>query len=287
MPRWVSKALSVTPGLVVSTVLTIMVGAVLPPAAGLAVFLVGLGVAVLLAAGVGEAPAVRVLFRAQRLSAGQLLILGPALTLLCQQGLGPPLVEIRVRRGGPAVTAGGVGRHTVVVSCGLIEALGDAQLPPEQAAAVVAHAAAVVRGGWVRLDPLIAFWSWPWQVLRGFAAGVARAGAGVPLTSLAWRWRVLVMGIATVQTATTQGPRWLAVLLGALTTVSYAAPVWAAHWQQQLVDAGDVAIMDAGLGPALAAFLRRCPPCPGTRARISRLAPDQPGRPVLALVRTR
>ena len=61
MVRWMVKASAVIPALAVSTVVTSMVGATLPPVAGLALFVGGLVTGVLLLAGVGEPAAARVL----------------------------------------------------------------------------------------------------------------------------------------------------------------------------------------------------------------------------------
>jgi hypothetical protein len=100
------------------------------------------------------------------------------------------VIELRVRTEPAAVGAGGFGRRTVVVSSALVHANVDGTLPSEQVAAVIAHAAGLVRGGWVRTDPVIGFWSLPWLVLRGLADGLARAGRRLTPTSLAWRCRV-------------------------------------------------------------------------------------------------
>jgi uncharacterized protein YqgC (DUF456 family) len=63
-----SQALARSPGLFVSTVLTCMVGAVLPPLPGLTLFVGGLALLVVLCAGGAERPAVRLLGRARVLS---------------------------------------------------------------------------------------------------------------------------------------------------------------------------------------------------------------------------
>lgn len=284
MPRWTSKALAVTPGLLVSTVLTTMIGAVLPALAGLVVFWVGLAVAALLGVGLGERFAARVLFRARRPSPGQLEVLAPAITLLCRQGLGPPVVTALVQPGVRAVAAGGVGRRSLVVSSGLLEALAQRQLPADQAAAVMAHAVGLVRGGFVRADALIAFWSLPWQLLRELVSGVSRAGARLPLTALAWRLRVIVAGIAVVQ-ATVAGHLWVGAVIAAVTAVSYAAPVWESRWQAILVAAGDETVLLHGLGVAMSTFLRRCPSTVSIQARVFRLERGV-ARPALGVVPT-
>ncbi len=62
------KVLAYGPPVAVSTVLTFVVGAVLPATLGLALFVVGLATMVALLLGAGESAAVRILFRARDLS---------------------------------------------------------------------------------------------------------------------------------------------------------------------------------------------------------------------------
>ena len=73
MPRWMVKALAVTPALAVSTVVTSMVGATLPPLAGSILFVGGLVVGVLLVAGAGESAAARVLLASRPARAEELV----------------------------------------------------------------------------------------------------------------------------------------------------------------------------------------------------------------------
>lgn len=278
MPRWVSKALAVGPGLLVSTVLTWMVGALLPPLAGLALFVGGLLAAGLLLAGRFESAAAWALLASRPARPGELDDLAPALTLLCRAGLGPPLIELRVRPGVPAVMAGGMGRRTAVISSGLLEALADGALPQEQAAAVIGHAAALTRSGWVRCDAVIAFWSLPWQLLHAVVTVVATIGRRLPLTTLAWRARAVVIAIAVVQHLQ-QGLPALAVLIGVVGALSYAIPAWERRWHTRMVTAGDRLTVQAGLAGPLAAYLRRCPATPAVRSRLRGIT-TAPARPI-------
>ncbi len=65
------KVLAYGPAVVVSMVLTFVVGAVLPPTVGLALFVGGLATMVALLLGAGESAAVRFLFRAGILSSAE------------------------------------------------------------------------------------------------------------------------------------------------------------------------------------------------------------------------
>jgi len=183
------------------------------------------------------------------------------------------LVRLRVRVGEASIGAAGMGRQTVVVSQGLVAAVEDGSLPVDQAAAVIAHAAGLVRGGWVRHDPVLGFWTLPWQLVRGVAQAIAAGGRRLPLTTVAWRLRGVVIGIAAIQSAQAHQVG-LALLIAGIGVISYAMPVWDRHWQRALLDAGDRAVREAGLAAAMAAFLRRCPSTAGSRARVRALEPS-------------
>ncbi|MGV1009112.1 MAG: hypothetical protein ACOYBY_10980 [Dermatophilaceae bacterium] len=285
MARWMVKALAVAPGLVVSTVVTSMVAALLPALAGAGVFVGGLAVTLLLS-GRGERAAARVLLLSRPARPEELRLLAPALTMLCRAGLGPPVIELRVRQGVMSVGAGGMGRRTVAVSAGLLEAVADRVLPQQQAAAVIAHAAAITRDGWVRRDAAIAFWSLPWQVMQGVVAAVTSVGRRVPMTTFAWRMRAVVIAIAAVLNVQTAQPI-LAALVAALGVLSYAVPHWQRQWQRAMITAGDQALVTAGFAAPWAAFLRRCPPCPTLRRRLRDVDPADPVRPRGAALRGR
>src|SRR5665811_983480 len=117
-----SQALARSPGLFVSTALTCMVGALLPPLPGLMLFVGGLALMFVLCEGGLERPAVRLLGRARALSEAEAVALAPAIALLCQKGLGPPAVELYARDGEVGISAGAAGRHSVVVSSGFLQA---------------------------------------------------------------------------------------------------------------------------------------------------------------------
>lgn len=94
-----SQALARSPGLLVSTVLSCMVGAVLPPLPALTLFVGGLALMVVLCAGGLERPAVRLLCHARAFSEAEAVALAPSIALLCQKSIGPPVVELYARDG--------------------------------------------------------------------------------------------------------------------------------------------------------------------------------------------
>jgi len=194
-----SQALARSPGLVVSTVLTCMVGALLPPLPGLTLFVGGLALTVVLCAGGLERPAVLLLGRARGLSEAEAAALAPAIALLCQKGLGPPAVEFYARNGEVGISAGAAGRRSVVVSAGLLQAAQLGQLPADQATGVITAAVARIRLGQTGFDVAVEFWTIPWQLVRAFALAISETVSLFPLAQFAWRIRFVVATAAAAQ----------------------------------------------------------------------------------------
>lgn len=285
----VAKVLAYAPGVILSTVLTMVVGAVLPALVGWVVFVGGLLTAVALLGGVAEPVAVRVFYRARGLTAAENAALAPAMVLLCQRGLGPPVVDLWVEVRSGLVAAGGVGRRSVVVSGGMVAAVRGGQLPPDQAAAILAHAAGVVRAGATRSDPALLFWTMPWQILRGLSQGLARAFSSLPLVGSMWRLRFVLGVIVAVQSWQEGSPAARAAggFAIVVVAVSYLMPRWESAWATTVRDLGDEQVKQAGLGEPLSRFLRRCSSSPAMFERIHRLRMGSDlSRPGLAVVAT-
>ena len=277
-----SQALARSPGLLVSTVLTCLVGALLPPLPGLTLFVGGLGVTVVMCAGGLERPAVRLLGRARVLSEAETAALAPAIAQLCQKGLGPPAVEFYARDGEVAISAGAAGRHSVVVSAGLLQAAQLGQLPADQAAGVIAAAVGRIRLGQTRFDVAVEFWTIPWQLVRAVCLAIAKMVGLFPLTRLAWRIRFVVAAAAAAQSVA-EGRIAAGVVVAVFIALTYLAPRWQRQWDMRSQDDSDRFVADHELGDALGRFLRRCPPEPPTLERIHRLT-GPAVRPSLALV---
>jgi hypothetical protein len=276
-----SQALARSPGLVVSTVLTCMVGALLPSLPGLTLFAGGLALTVVLCAGGLERPAVRLLGRARALSEAEAAALAPAIALLCQKGLGPPAVDLYARDGEVGISAGAAGRRSVVVSAGLLHAAQLGQLPADQATGVITAAVARIRLGQTRFDIAAEFWTIPWQLARAVCVAVAKTVGSFPLTRFTWRIRFVVATVAVAQSlpdGRIAGGGVVAVFIA----LTYLAPRWQRQWDIRSQDDSDRFVADHELGKALGRFLRRCPPEPRTVERIHRLT--GPVRPSLALV---
>ena len=280
--RGMSQALARSPGLVVSTVLTCMVGALLPPLLGLTLFFGGLALTVVLCAGGLERPAVRLLGRARVLNEAEAAALTPATALLCQKGIGPPVVELYARDGEVGISAGAAGRHSVVVSSGLLQAAQLGQLPVDQAAGVIAAAVGRIRLGQTKFDVAVEFWTSPWQLVRTVSLAIAKTVGMLPLTQFAWRIRFVVAAVAVVQSVP-DGRIAAGVVVAVFITLSYMAPRWQHEWDERSQDDTDRFVAFHELGDALGWFLRRCPPEPRTLERIHHLT-GSVVRPSLALV---
>jgi hypothetical protein len=277
-----SQALARSPGLVVSTVLTCMVGALLPPLPGLTLFAGGLGLAVVLCAGGLERPAIRLLGHARGLSEAEAAALAPAIALLCQKDIGPPTVGLYARDGEVGISAGAAGRRSVVVSAGLLQAAQMGQLPADQAAAVIAAAIGRIRLGQTRFDVAVEFWTIPWQLLRAVCLVIAKTIGLSPLTEFAWRIRFVVAAVAVAQSVA-DGRIAAGVVVAVFIALTYLAPRWQRQWDARSQDDSDRFVADHNLGGPLGQFLRRCPPKPRTIERIQRLT-GPVIRPSLALV---
>jgi len=275
------KLLAYGPAVVVSMVLTFLVGAVLPATVGLVLFVGGLATMVALLLGAGESPAVRLLFRARDLSSAEAAALAPAVALLCQHGVPMGALRLHVQDGAVPIAAGGAGRRTVVVSAGLVAAVRDRQLPVEQAAAVLGHGAGVVLSGAVRSDPALEFWTLPWQALRGLAQGLSRAFRWLPLVRWAWRGRFILAVIAAAQAGAAQ--QWLvAAVIALVGALSYLVSLWERPWARTIRELGDEQVRQVGLAEALSRFLLRCSSSPQVHERVNALAgPAERPQPAL------
>lgn len=276
------KVLTCAPAVVVSVMMTFVLGSVLPPLAGFAVFVVGLSVMLALLVGWGEPLAARLLFRARVLSEAEVGALAPAVAMLSQRGIPMDRLDVRVQRDAVPIAAGGVGRRTLVVTGGLVGAIRDGQLPVDQAAAVLGHGAGVVLSGAVRSDPALEYWTLPWQLTRGFAGALVRPFRRLPLVGLAWKGRFVVALVAAVQAVAAE-QTVVAVVLVTLCALSYLLGAGEEAWAATLREIGDERVRQACLADALARFLLRCSSSAATHERVHALTgPAQLAR--LALV---
>ena len=265
-----SQALARSPGLAVSTVLTCMVGALLAPLAGLTLFVGGLALTVVLCAGGLERPAVRLMGHARDFSEAEAAALAPAMALLCQKGLGPPVVDLYARDCELGIRASAAGRRSVVVSVGLLRACQLGQLRADQAAGVIAAEVGRIRLGQTRFDVVVEFWTIPWQLVRAVCLAIAKTVDLFPLTRFAWRIRFVVAAVAVAQSVA-DGRIAAGVVVAVFIALTYLAPRWQRQWDIRCQDDADRFVAAHGLGDALGRFLRRRPPRRRTLERIHHL----------------
>lgn len=268
MTVWL-KALMIGPPMLVSAALYPVALASMPAPVAVAAAALLTGVLGVLACGTGEGVAIRVLWGGRRLRGEELEDLAAARTVLCRAGLGPPSVELRVRRD-PAVAAFGAGRRTVVMSTGLVAAVADGRVPADQAAAVLAHASAVVRSGAVRRDPFLAVATLPWIALSVLTAALSRPLRRIPAVALVWRARAVAVAVAVVS-AIADDHVALALLLTVIGGVSHGLPIARLRWQALIARFGDEGVVEPGLGFSLAAFLTPGATTSRGRERLRRL----------------
>ncbi|WP_298749095.1 hypothetical protein [uncultured Serinicoccus sp.] len=113
--------------------------------------------------GPGERWLARLVLRARAPRLHQRRTLAPVAQVLLRHGIPPQRLELLVGPG-QQVDVTALGRRTVVVSRGLIDAVWSGQLRPQQAAAVIAHEVGVMRSGLTRHDPAMMVLLAPWKV---------------------------------------------------------------------------------------------------------------------------
>jgi hypothetical protein len=238
----------------VSTVVLLVAAGAMPALPALAL-VCGVGAAtVLLMFGVGEQLACSALHGARSPTAAEAAVLASAITQVCAAGLGPPLVRVAVQPRGHGLVAFACGGSTVVVPRDLVVAVHHGRVSNEQAAASIAHAAAICSAGLTRGQLALTVWCLPWVALEAVVAAVGRTLRGVALLRLAWRARGVVAGIAVAQNAAGGHP-WMAVVLGALIGATYAQPALNRQWNRRLARVGDDALAEHGLGGHYAELL--------------------------------
>ena len=240
-----AKARAVSVPVLASTGVTCAVGALLPPVPGLALFALGLVIAGALLIDRAEPMAVRLLYGASPLTVADQRVLAPTLTALSSHGLGPPLVDIWVRPGGPATAVTATGRRSVLVNRALLEAMTSEAISVERATALLAREAGLVRAGATRFDLVLRWWTISWVLLTAGCVAVAQGlGVAAPVRVM-WKARWLVVAIAVVQ-AVTADHAGLAVLVAAIAVMTYLWPRWVRTWQRQLAEIGDGAVARVG-----------------------------------------
>jgi hypothetical protein len=283
-PMTVLRAVPLAPALLVSFILTVVVCALLPPALGLVAFMAAGGLLVALALGQFEVPAIAALTRSRPATEAESRVMAPVLAELGGRGVDVGALFVRRVQRLSTPVAMALGRRTVVVSPGLVEATHCGGVTGAEAAAALAHAVGRQRAIRPRLELAVLAATTPWRLMVATFRGVGRAVAWLPFMRLAWTLRGVVGVICVVQSVV-EDRAWAGLLGGAVIALTYLVPAAGRRIELHTEAEADQFVLSLGLGPVLASLLRRYGH-PMTLERMRRLetAVEQPLRPRLHLV---
>ncbi|WP_300641006.1 hypothetical protein [Nocardioides sp.] len=280
----VLRVVTLAPALLVSFVLTVVVCALLPPALGLVAFMAAGGVLVALAMGRLQQPAMAVLTSSRPATEAEFGVMAPVLAELGGRGVDIATLFVRRAQRPSTPVAVAIGRRTVVVSPGLVDATYRGGVTGAEAAAALAHAVGRHRAARPRLELAVLAATTPWRLIMATFRGIGRAFAWLPFMRLAWTLRGVVGVICVVQSMV-EGRAWAGLLGSVVIALTYLVPAAGRRIDLRTEAAADQFVLGLGLGPLLAGLLRRYSH-PVTLERMQRLetAAEQPQRPRLHLV---
>lgn len=265
----VLRVVTLAPALLVSFVLTVVVCALLPPALGLVAFLAAGGVLVALAMGQLQQPAMAVLTSSRPATEAEFRVMAPVLAELGGRGVDIATLFVRRAQRPSTPVAVAIGRRTVVVSPGLVDATYRGGVTGAEAAAALAHAVGRHRALRPRLELAMLAATTPWRLIVATFRGIGRAFAWLPFMRLAWTLRGVVGVICVVQSMV-EGRAWAGLLGGVVIALTYLVPAAGRRIDLRTEAAADQFVLGLGLGPVLAGLLRRYSH-PMTLERMQRL----------------
>ncbi|MBM0127610.1 hypothetical protein [Pimelobacter simplex] len=287
-PMTVLRVVTLTPALLVSFVLTVVMCALLPPALGLVAFMAAGGVLVALAMGQLQQPTIAALTSSRPATEAEFRVMAPVLAELGGRGVDVATLFVRRAQRPSTPVAVAIGRRTVVVSPGLVDATYRGGVTGAEAAAALAHAVGRHRARRPRLELAVLAATTPWRLIVATFRGIGRAFAWLPCRRLAWTLRG-VAGVICVVQSMVEGRAWAGLLGGAVIALTYLVPAAGRRIDLRTEAAADQFVLGLGLGPVLAGLLRRYGH-PMTLERMQRLEnatdhpAEQPQRPRLHLV---
>lgn len=249
------RVLSTGVGGLVSTVAVSVVCALAQRAVAAGLVVSELSLLGILASGRGETAAVRFVGRARPLRGCESASLRSAVAVLKEFDLLDPNIRLTVRARHDILWADAVGRRTIVMSLGLVEAITTGRARPDEVAAVLAHAIGRIRLGQTRHDLAVRFWLLPWRAFQLVSGSVGRViVTWFPPVKLAWRVRSIV-GVVALTQSMSQGRAMVGCLSAVVVGLSYLVPWSAHHAELSAQDAADTYVAAVGLGDALSRFL--------------------------------
>lgn len=256
MPTGLLRAIALWPTALVSFVLWCGVLALVPALLVVPLLLAAAGGLFVLAGGRFETLATASLVGARVPMSGERDVLARVVEGLRRAGIGHHelLVRRRQRPTTPATTA--MGRQTLVLTPGVIEAIERGWVSTKEAVALVAQEVAAHKALRPRVETATLVVMTPWRIVAGAFARVGAAFAWLPLSRTAWALRG-VIGVICVLQSIADGLTAPGLLGVAVIALTYLMPAAGRELQTRSQNAGDIDVIARGLGPALAGFLRR------------------------------
>jgi hypothetical protein len=235
------------PHLIIASLLWLVFIAALPPTIGEGVTVLGASVLVLLAMGVAEGLAVRILCAARRPTPEEARRLVVPLRLVADW-VDVSGIQLRVVAHGRPVDA--AGRRQILVAQEVVDAYLAGRVTDDDVAALIVHSIGRLRWGRTRFDLACLLWTVPWDLVRGFVVGAVRLLAWVPLGRFAWYARVIVGSIAVV--LETQAGRWpSALIIAVFIALTFLIPSWGRAWERHLDERAGLFTSGYGLGTTM------------------------------------
>ncbi len=182
--------------------------------------------------------------------------MAPTIAVLCQQRIGPPLLDVYRTDSWPGWRAHGAGRRSVVMTADLIRGVRSGRLSTGEAAALLAHACAAPLLGRTRWEGPLLLWLLPWAMGRLLLLGLWTVAAPFQgMFLLGWKIRFVYVIVGIIQVW--PQARWLATLVFLIAAATYWHPAAVRAVTRLRQREGDTFTVQHQLGPHLVCVLSR------------------------------
>ena len=246
--RWRARwALAQITGVIVSSVFWIVLVASAFDAA-VAALLVGAG----FVAAYGTRPVLRLAFGARPANvADRDAVLRAIVPVASLRGRNQPRVFVGKGRRAVGWDVLVPRRRILLVSESMLAAITAGRISGLEVSALVAHASGQLPVLGSRAILAVEVYGLPWAVAKAIVEKVSKRLSGVPLMSLSWKLRPVVLGLGLLDAV--QAGRWeAAVPLVVLAVLTYTTGPLDRAWRRRLTELGDRRVSDEGLGAVFA-----------------------------------
>ncbi len=165
-------------------------------------------------------------------------------------------------------------RGSLLVSEAMLARIREGQISDIEVSVRVARALGQLPAVGSRVTLMVAVYCLPWAIVETMASRIARRLARVPLMSLSWRMRPLVLGLGLVDAI--QHSRWeAAVPLVVLTVLTYTTGPLNRAWRRKLAEMGNRRVANEGLEMPPAAALPSIGRLQGHRSVVDQQVPHE------------